>query len=157
MEPYVKWYQNLNELIVILELTSIVNHTIDYSESHIKITVLQKNKETKEEKTWIKSIKLYDTIHIESSHSKIDRYLTIYLKKKNPKNWPTLSDVKDTKILIDWHHWKYIDDPDDGYIDSSFNLNMSDVLSKLNIKGTMTSEELIDSFELSSSDTDEDI
>ena len=125
--------------------------------SKCEITVLQKNEQTKEEKTWIKTIKLYDTIHIESSHSKIDRFLTIYLTKKKPKNWPTLSDVKDTKILIDWPNWKYIDDSDDGYIDIPFNLNMSDTLSKLNIEETMTSDEIIDTFELSSSDTDEDM
>ena len=106
MQPYILWSEGIDHITVKIDLENVENEDINIEKDKIsgKLYCL--------EKEYNFNINLVNEIIVQESYYNKLRLLELYLKKKVNKKWGFLTNIKDSKISVDWNK-QILDDDED--------------------------------------------
>ena len=106
MQPFILWSEGIDHITVKIDLENVENEDINIEKDKIsgKLYCL--------EKEYNFNINLVAEIIVQESYYNKLRLIEFYLKKKENKKWGYLTNIKDSKISVDWNK-QILDDDED--------------------------------------------
>ena len=106
MQPFILWSEGIDHITVKIDLENVENEDINIEKDKIsgKLYCL--------EKEYNFNINLVAEIIVQESYYNKLRLIEFYLKKKVNNKWGYLTNIKDSKISVDWNK-QILDDDED--------------------------------------------
>lgn len=136
MQPFILWSEGIDHITVKIDLENVENEDINIEKDKIsgKLYCL--------EKEYNFNINLVAEIIVQESYYNKLRLIEFYLKKKVNNKWGYLTNIKDSKISVDWNK-QILDDDEDLLIEELSDIDslISDYSSDEN-ENNLSHEEL---------------
>ena len=136
MQPFILWSEGIDHITVKIDLENVENEDINIEKDKIsgKLHCL--------EKEYNFNINLVAEIIVQESYYNKLRLIEFYLKKKVNNKWGYLTNIKDSKISVDWNK-QILDDDEDLLIEELSDIDslISDYSSDEN-ENNLSHEEL---------------